>query len=197
MTVLLFGFIPFALAEESPSIRSDPEDFYPSFQSDDPRSILLNVPSFTYDKRSDEIDSYPCTTCHGDEDLPPNPRVRDLEEMHAGVMLVHGNGRFWCLTCHSLNKRDYLVSLKNQLISFDESFLLCGQCHYERQKDFFFGAHGKRKDNWILERKLAVCTECHNPHVTKIKSRRPVATPQVRKGLKPMKRIVHEKHKIW
>jgi hypothetical protein len=188
------------LAEEGiPSTRSNPEDFEAAEQLSDPKAVLKGVPAFSVDDRTpflESLDYYPCTDCHG-EDQPPNPKVRTLEEEHDTVKLVHGAGRFWCLTCHDTQNRDNLVSLKNQKITFTDSYLLCGQCHFQRQKDFFYGAHGKRKESWRDEKKLTNCTECHNPHVPQIKKRPPVATPKVRTGLKPMKTVKHASEKPW
>ena len=188
------------VGEESvPSLRSNPEDFEAVVQLESPREILKTVPAFVVDDRIpflESLDYYPCTDCHG-EDQPPNPKVRVLEEEHDTINLVHGAGRFWCLTCHDSQNRDTLISLKKQTISFTDSYLLCGQCHFQRQKDFFNGAHGKRKDGWQNERKLTNCTECHNPHVPQITKRSPVATPKVRTGLKPMETTDHHPAKPW
>ncbi len=165
--------------------RSDPEDFEPAKQFKDPRQLLHSIAPFVIVKRTpylEELGYYPCSDCHG-EDQPPNPKIRSLEEDHESINLVHGQGRFWCLTCHSEEDRDHLVDLKGQPVSFDDAYLVCGQCHFQRQKDFLYGAHGKRKGNWQGSKVLYNCTECHNPHVPQIPSRKPVSTPKVRTGL--------------
>ena len=127
--------------EDIPSTRSNPEDFEAAVQLSDPKDILKGFPAFIVDDRTpflEGLDYFPCTDCHG-EDQPPDPRVRILEEEHDTIKLVHGAGRFWCLTCHDTQNRDNLVSLKSQKITFTDSYLLCGQCHFQRQKDFFYG----------------------------------------------------------
>ena len=189
------------------STRSNPEDFEPAKQLKKPsdllkkeplfREILRVVTPFSVDPREGELESFPCTDCHDNDEQMPNPKVRTMEEDHEDIKLVHGGGRFWCLTCHSEKNRDSLVSLKNQPISFDESYLLCGQCHFQQQQDFFYGGHGKRKGNWRGDRKLTACTECHNPHVPQIKDRKPVASPKVRSGLKEMKVVHHNFSMPW
>jgi len=196
---ILLWSSPLIGEEDTSSLRSDPADFEAAVQLENPRDILKTVPVFVIDDRIpflESLDYYPCTDCHG-EDQPPDPRVRVLEEEHETTNLVHGAGRFWCLTCHDTNNRDNLISLKNQTISFTDSYLLCGQCHFQRQNDFFYGAHGKRKDSWREEKKLTNCTECHNPHVPQIKRRPPVATPKVRTGLVPMNKVKHQSEKPW
>ncbi len=189
----------FAEDDASESIRSDPENFEPAVQLLDPRDILESVPPFTVVERTPYIEDqgyYPCTDCH-DEEQKANPTVRVLEEEHDTIMLVHGKGRFWCLTCHSKDNRDVLISMKNQPIDFNDSYLVCGQCHFQRQKDFLHGGHGKRKGVWQGKRLLYNCPQCHNPHVPQIKPRKPVAVPKVRSGLSSMKVIRHEERKLW
>ncbi|MCP4295730.1 MAG: hypothetical protein GY786_09005 [Proteobacteria bacterium] len=218
LKVLLISFLFLAIGgfvvaqdddedEVDNSTRSNPANFDPVKQLENPgdllkkdqvfREILRIVPPFVVDPREDELDTFPCVDCHDNDEQKSNPEVRTMEEDHEDIKLVHGGGRFWCLTCHSDQNRDNLVSLKNQPISFNEPYLLCGQCHFQRQKDFFYGAHGKRKATWRGERKLAVCTECHNPHVPQIKERKPVSRPKVRTGLKEMEVVHHEGHMPW
>jgi len=43
--------------------------------------------------------------------------------------LVHGGGNLWCLNCHDSEDRDKLVKLNGELLTFNESHLLCGECH--------------------------------------------------------------------
>ena len=160
------------------------------------QNILKNFPDFVVDGRKEEFENYPCLDCH-EEDVKPNPKIRVLEEMHDDIELKHGGGRFWCLTCHSINNRNVLISFKSTPIDFNKSYLLCGQCHFQRQKDFFGGAHGKRKDTWNGPKKLTTCTECHNPHNPKIAPRKPVAVPKTRSGLNPMLPSGHKKQMIW
>src|SRR3972149_976618 len=110
--------------------------------------------------------------------------------------------------CHNLAKdSDTFISLKGKPIDFNNAFLLCGQCHFDRQKDWYFGGHGKRSGafptqreipatfdqlkvedretigHWQGERKLLSCPTCHNPHTPSIKPSQPSPPPQVRRGL--------------
>ncbi len=146
-------------------------------------------------RKESQLESYPCMDCHEDEET--NLEIRELEEEHDELTLEHGGERFWCLTCHQPGNRNYLRSLKNNAIDFDQSYRLCGQCHFQRQKDWFFGAHGKRVGNWMGERKLYLCTECHDPHSPSIKPIKPNPPPKVRKGLVFVPNGTHLKAKVW
>jgi hypothetical protein len=167
---------------------------------------LGEIKPFTVPRRTDKIEYYPCADCHEDE--PTNAREREMTEDHEEKKLDHGGGRFWCLTCHGSKNKNTLTSLKGKPISFDKPFLLCGQCHFQRQKDWYMGGHGKRvgawpgrphevpvaanelkvEDRerigvWKGERQVKVCTECHDPHSPSIKPFKPSPPPGVRKGL--------------
>jgi hypothetical protein len=166
-----------------------PQDAKTTDQMNEPREVLTAYPPFTVMERVpflEEEGLYPCSDCHDGDFVVTNPRARELVDMHEEVELVHGGGRFWCLTCHGEDDRDVLSSLKKQPISFNESFLLCGQCHFQRQKDFFTGAHGKRVDSWQGERTLLSCTGCHNAHDPAIAPRKPFGPPALRSGLTPV-----------
>ena len=170
-----------------------PGDFSSKLQKD-PRVLLESFPPFTAEERIpflEEGDYYPCSDCHDGVEQIANPSIRLLEEEHKEVELVHGRGRFWCLRCHNPDNRDVLMSSNHEPISFNDSFLLCGECHYREQKDFFLGGHGKRLDSWQGEKVLKACTSCHNPHDPKIKSRDGWQAPKPRKGMTLKKKETH------
>jgi len=154
---------------------TEPTDFsgYPS------------APPFSVVPQIDTLTFYPCSTCHNV--LRPNPVPRKLNTPHPAA-LKHGAGRFWCLQCHQEKDRDNLHTLSGQSVSFNDAYLVCGQCHFNRQKDWYFGAHGKRVVNWQGERIIYNCTHCHDPHDPAVKPRAPSKAPPVRVGLKPMPR---------
>ena len=141
-----------------------------------PFSVVPQVPTLTF---------FPCTMCHSV--LKPNPVPRKLNTPHAAA-LKHGAGRFWCLQCHQKKDRDHLHTLSGENVEFNDAYLVCGQCHFNRQKDWYFGAHGKRVGNWRGERVIWNCTHCHDPHDPAVKPRAPNKLPPVRAGLKPMPR---------
>lgn len=176
---------------------------------------LKRVRPFKVRARKGALEAYPCSDCHEDE--PVNRRERVLREEHEDIELEHGGGRFWCLTCHGSKDKDTLTSLKGQPIDFDEAFLLCGQCHFQRQKDWYAGGHGKRAGRWpsiygvprkasgllVVERErighwrgervVLPCTDCHNSHSPSIKGFRPSPPPGPRVGLRQRKfRPIHQ-----
>lgn len=178
-----------------------------------------SVPPFRVLRRKESLENYPCSDCHEDE--APNPKERKLTEEHEDVTLDHGQGQFWCLTCHGTLIKDALSSLKGKPIDFDFAFALCGQCHFQRQKDWYFGAHGKRAGAWRKPReaplthdKLKVkdratigswkgprvilsCPACHDPHSPSIKPFFTSPPPKVRKGLLPRGKRAKVHVSLW
>lgn len=132
---------------------------------------------FQVPPRRSELEFYPCMDCHEDKEIN-NPRERELEDEHTDILLQHGANRFWCTTCHNLKNMNNLRSLKDHKIDFNRSYLVCGQCHFQRQKDWFAGGHGKRIGNWTGTRVIVLCVECHNPHSPSIKPRRADPPPE-------------------
>jgi len=138
------------------------------------------APEFDVVPRKDELFFFPCSQCH--ESMEPNPDIRPLDTMH-DAEIDHGRGRIWCLSCHDFENRDYLSTLLGERVDFEQAYIVCGGCHASRQKDWTFGAHGKRVANWQGDRTLYNCTHCHNAHSPAIEPRAPQPAPPVRAGL--------------
>jgi len=180
---------------------------------------IPDAPPFMVVPRQDRIRNFPCTKCHDNKFV--DRRVRELQEEHTNLTFEHGGGRFWCYdTCHKGTDIDNLVSLRGRRISYDESYKVCGQCHFQRL-DWFFGGHGKRQGAWEDQRKIPVtaddlkvedrnqigrwagervilnCTECHNPHSPSIKPFEPSPAPRVRSGLSQPPPRRETTPKIW
>jgi len=178
-----------------------------------------DAPLFTVVPRQDRIRNFPCTKCHDNKFV--DTRVRELRDEHTNLAFEHGGGRFWCYdACHKGTDIDNLVSLRGNRISYDESYKVCGQCHFQRL-DWFFGGHGKRRGAWEDQRKIPVtadelkvedrsqigrwggervilnCPECHDAHSPSIKAFEPSPAPKVRSGLsrQPLPRVPTPK--IW
>jgi formate-dependent nitrite reductase cytochrome c552 subunit len=113
------------------------------------------------------------------------------------VGLQHGEGRLWCLDCHAGDARDHLRTLQDDSVDFNDAWIVCGQCHAARKKDWFFGAHGKRVSNWVGEAERYNCTHCHDPHRPAFIERKPQAKPGLRAGLHPMKRQTTRQPPVW
>ena len=146
------------------------------------------APDFDVVPREDELTFHPCVQCHAQ--LPLNPQRRKLMSPHPAA-LNHGDGRLWCLDCHNPDNRSTLKTSYGEEVSFNDAHIICGTCHFEQEKDWHFGAHGKRVSNWQGERTIYSCTHCHNPHDPSIKPRAPEPPPPVRHGLEAMPTVHH------
>lgn len=133
---------------------------------------------------------FPCTACHDGKTVKLNTQRRELVDMHGDIELKHGPGR-WCLDCHDASDRDHLHLVSGERIDFTASYLLCGQCHGDKLRDWRVGVHGKRTGSWNGEKHYLLCVNCHNPHSPHFKALQPMPAPrapqdiQVRKGGKP------------
>lgn len=145
------------------------------------------APAFTVAPRKSHLALFPCSQCH--KVLPLNTTPRKLVNAPHQASLQHGKGRFWCLDCHQGNDRDVLHTINGDKVDFDQSYLVCGQCHSARQRDWFFGGHGKRVAGWKGDRQIYACTHCHDPHNPTLQPRAPRKPPPLRAGLEPMKRV--------
>lgn len=153
-----------------------------------------DAPEFSVIPRKDKLFFYPCDQCHAA--MEPNAEIRPLDVMH-DAEIEHGRGRIWCLSCHDLENRNELTTLLDEPVDFDQSYLVCGGCHASRHRDWTFGVHGKRVENWQGERTQYNCTHCHNAHNPAIEPRAPKAPPPVRAGLQLEPGVVHEKKPSW
>jgi hypothetical protein len=118
---------------------------------------------------------FPCTECHAEMEVNTEPRV--LEEMHDDIVLNHGPSDRWCLDCHNPGDRDVLRLVNGKLITFDESYLLCGQCHGTIFRDWRQGIHGRRQGYWNGGKSYLLCAHCHDPHAPAFHTIAPLPPP--------------------
>ena len=103
--------------------------------------------------RQDKLFFYPCADCH--EFIEPNTEIRILDpDPGHPAELEHGEGEVWCTSCHIQSPYDSLHTLLGEPVGFNESYRVCGGCHSHKLKDWTYGAHGKRVDNWRGDRLL-------------------------------------------
>ena len=121
-------------------------------------------------------DYYPCSMCH--EDMEVNLERRELEEFHDDIILKHDEENRWCMDCHDAENRDMLHSASGELISFQESYKLCGQCHGPKLRDWKEGIHGRRTGSWNGKKQYLLCAHCHDPHSPKYKKMKPEPPPK-------------------
>jgi hypothetical protein len=121
---------------------------------------------------------FPCTSCHDGKQLKVDTRRRDLA-MHSEVQeqLHHGPKTRWCLDCHDANNRDFLHLASGEKVSFNASYLLCGQCHGDKLRDWRLGIHGKRTGSWNGQKQYLLCVNCHNPHSPHFAPLKPMPPP--------------------
>ncbi len=119
---------------------------------------------------------FPCSSCHAD--MPVNRARRDLTEFHTEIVLRHDEQHRWCLDCHDAENRDQLHLASGAPVSFDESYMLCGQCHGEKLRDWRAGVHGRRAGQWNGHKTYLLCAHCHNPHEPRFKPVAPMPAPE-------------------
>lgn len=161
-------------------------------------STPLTPPQFPFQVIStkDRLEFYPCSSCH--EYIPANPTPRILEQAPHYTDVRHGITNMWCSTCHDLENKNTLRTVFGDQVNFDDSYLVCAQCHNRVYEDWQYGAHGKRKKRWRGGREIDTCTHCHNPHLDPgFAPRQPLPPPGVRKGMQQQKRIRHRQCKEW
>jgi len=122
------------------------------------------------------LDYFPCNDCHSE--LEPNPRRRELVDMHDDVVFDHDSENRWCLACHNSFDLDSLLLAGGKLLGFNESYKLCGQCHGPKYRDWKLGIHGKRTGEWSGKKQYLLCVHCHDPHSPRFKGMQPLPIPR-------------------
>ncbi len=147
--------------------------------------LFAEAPAFEVIPSKKDPDMHPCLDCHDWAESDHTPR--ELDEPHDNFKLkhgLHGKGEFWCFTCHHLEGDGGLRTLEGLKVPFDEAYIVCSQCHAQETRDWYFGAHGKRVDNWRGQRRLLNCTACHYQHKPALDPRKAMPGPKVRMGMK-------------
>ena len=121
-------------------------------------------------------DYFPCTMCHADMEV--NLKRRALEDFHVDIVLKHDEENRWCMDCHDAINRDMLHTASGKLISFEESYKLCGQCHGPKLRDWKAGIHGRRTGYWNGQKQYLLCAHCHDPHSPRYKKIKPEPPPE-------------------
>ncbi|MBF0338436.1 MAG: hypothetical protein HQL05_11460 [Nitrospirae bacterium] len=131
---------------------------------------------------------FPCTMCHAT--MKPDKTRRQLQ-FHAEIVLKHAAQQRWCLDCHDADNRDRLRLANGDHVTFDESYLLCGQCHGNVFRDWKTGIHGKRIGSWNSDKpgdkKYFLCVNCHNPHSPNFIPVKPLPAPVRPKAITDIK----------
>lgn len=120
---------------------------------------------FFVETRSDKLTIQDCATCHN----KPTGRSLPIESAdrraHWDIILEHADpSQMMCKTCHGQIVSKVPTMMSGDIVGFDHTYRLCGQCHFRELKDWSKGAHGKRLLGWSGPRIIRSCTGCHNPH---------------------------------
>jgi hypothetical protein len=141
------------------------------------------IPEFFVPPPPFSEDIFPCSDCHEDQEV--NSKRRVLEDMHEEIQIInHNEEDRWCLDCHNPDDRDVLRLASGRLVSFEESYYLCGQCHGTIFRDWKAGIHGRRTGEWNGEKTYRLCVHCHNPHQPRFKPITPQPPPVKPKNIK-------------
>ncbi|MBT3980804.1 MAG: hypothetical protein HOE90_05575 [Bacteriovoracaceae bacterium] len=117
------------------------------------------------DDRTFSVPNFPCMKCHSE--IKTSTPTFPLPKPHEDLKFKHMEDVKNCKLCHDQNDRDKLRLINEKKISFNDSHLLCIQCHGEKGPDFRSGAHGKQVGSWEGVKHRYTCVECHNPHAPK------------------------------
>jgi hypothetical protein len=149
----------------------------------DTGSKKAGIPQFFVPPPPFSEDIFPCSDCHEDQEVNPERRV--LEDMHEDIQIInHNEEERWCLDCHNPDDRDVLRLASGRLVSFEESYYLCGQCHGTIFRDWKAGIHGRRTGEWNGTKTYRLCVHCHNPHQPRFKPITPKPPPIKPKNIK-------------
>jgi hypothetical protein len=136
--------------------------------------------------RARSLDQYPCASCHlGRKIVMAAKRVADA---HQDIRPVHPEQTgSLCSTCHAADDVERLALANGERATMDESYRLCGQCHFAQADGWARGAHGKRLDGWQGRRVVMGCPDCHDPHQPALQPRIPFRAPQLERPRGPDK----------
>ncbi len=154
----------------------------PLFHPSEP-SAEEDIPKFFVPPPPFSEGIFPCSQCHAG--MEANPTRRELS-YHTEIAkgFNHAADQRWCLDCHNPDDRDKLRLASGKLVSFEESYYLCGQCHGTIFRDWKAGVHGKRTGYWRGKKEYRLCVHCHNPHRPRFKPIKPLPPPMKPEDIK-------------
>ena len=167
VVVLLISILTIFLPVHVSGASEDQDEFVPA-------PAFTAVPDFFVPAPPFSEGIFPCSECHADLEVDETRRELDF---HEDIVLKHAEQQRWCLDCHNHTNRDKLRLANGQVIFFEKSYLLCGQCHGTIYRDWKAGVHGKRTGYWNGRKQYRLCVHCHNPHNPKFKPLEPLPPP--------------------
>lgn len=120
--------------------------------------VLVFIPYSNLFSKAEELS---CNKCH----LKSSIKKFDSDEIKIKHQFDSKHiSYFKCAHCHFENNMNLLVLKTGDLLEFQKSSYLCGQCHGIVFRDWTIGLHGKKGGGWIKQSNRWNCTQCHNPH---------------------------------
>ena len=188
-TAVVFVFAVSPFLSEKALARDEgeaPLAFYEVPASRAPVPADHKVPDFFVPPPTFSEGIFPCSECHAD--MEADATRRELDMMHEDIIFKnHAEDQRWCLDCHDPDNRDMLRLASGELVLFEKSYLLCGQCHGTIYRDWKAGVHGKRTGSWDGKKQYRLCVHCHNPHQPKFRPLKPLPPPVRPDELKTVK----------
>lgn len=155
-----------------------------------PTTPTVLTEAFSHDGVPAEV---ACVTCHTTRTPDrTNRREEDLDLFHQGLIVEHGG--MSCLSCHNSENYDTLKLADGTAVGFEQTMLLCAQCHGPQTRDYTKGSHGGMTGYWDLTRgprERNACTVCHDAHAPAYPQLMPVFAP---KDIVPPEHPAYESH---
>ena len=167
--------MPILMPMESPAYSGSRNEWSHDYEKHRSEKNDENTREFQVPPPPLSEDYFPCSMCH--EDMETDRTKRRLTEEHTDIRFDHDSENRWCLDCHDENNRDMLHLASGALLDFSKSYLLCGQCHGPKIRDWKAGIHGKLTGEWNGEKQYLVCAHCHDPHSPRYKPVKPEPAP--------------------
>jgi len=144
----------------------------------------IGDPGDTIIKRIPKLEMYPCSDCHSTPaDFNATPRTMTKEHTDKKVHFQGRNDNAeWCHRCHKEGNYLKLNRHNGKEVSFNEAYLLCGECHGTQYNDWRRNIHGKRVGSWNGPKQVYSCPECHDPHAPAFKPMKPEPMPIAPRG---------------
>ena len=153
----MLGALACSSGGSPPSVPvADPEKLLEKTMAPNPGAPVMISP------RSQILAGYPCSDCHetlslGEPQVPPRGP-------HHSLRFAHMESVGDCRQCHDYQNLDQLRLITGELVSFDDTERLCGQCHGRQRRDWHLGIHGKQVGSWRGLKHRYSCPQCHDPH---------------------------------
>ena len=115
-----------------------------------------------------------CKSCH-ENHSQEEMRGENHPRAHWHIQLEHGQ-MMNCLSCHNKD-RVWEFHSGEETVTANLAPRTCFQCHFQEEKDWQLGAHGKRVNGWAYERAVYSCVSCHDPHRPSLNKAWPKTAP--------------------